>query len=169
VNEIDFTYFSARIISVPNYPDVANSAYAVSGPPAAGVRLTLTPRNKVMLTGAYTLPMDPGRGKLTIGATFTHTGSEVSNYIDSTLIGTPFASLSTIPATNLLDLNMNWNAIAGSPVDLSVFTTYVTNAKYYTTTPGLAQGTGCEVAGLGQPTMYGARLRYHVDNDGIAG
>jgi iron complex outermembrane receptor protein len=100
-------------------------------------------------------------GKVTIGLTFTHTDSEVSNYIDSTLVGSPFTALSIIPATNLLDLNLNWNSIEGSPIDLSIFATNVTNDQYYTTIPGLAQGTGFETAGLGQPTMYGARLRYH--------
>jgi iron complex outermembrane recepter protein len=31
---VGYTYLNARIISVANYPDVANSAYVVSGPPA---------------------------------------------------------------------------------------------------------------------------------------
>jgi iron complex outermembrane receptor protein len=158
---VGYTYLNARIISVPNFPAVANSAYVVSGPPAAGDRLTLTPKDKVTLTATYTLPIDPAIGKVTIGATFTHTDSEVANYIDNTLIGTPFTNLSILPPTNLLDLNLNWISIAGSPIDLSVFATNVTNDQYYTTIPGLAQGTGFETAGLGQPTMYGARLRYH--------
>ena len=165
---VGYAYLNARIISVPNYPDVANSAYVVSGPPEAGDRLTLTPKNKVTLSAAYTLPIDPAIGKVTISTTFTHTDSEIANYIDSTLIGTAFAGLSTIPASNLLDLNLNWNSIEGSPIDLSIFATNVTNDHYYTTIPGLAQGTGFEVAGLGQPTMYGARLRYHFGKDGGA-
>jgi iron complex outermembrane receptor protein len=158
---VGYTYLNARIISVPGYPDVANSAYVVSGPPAAGDRLTLTPKNKVSLTATYTLPIDPSNGKVTIGATFTHTDSALANYIDSTLTGTAFTGLSTLPATNILDLNLNWNSIEGSPVDLSIFATNVTDDQYYTTIPGLAQGTGFETAGLGQATMYGARLRYH--------
>jgi iron complex outermembrane recepter protein len=76
--------------------------------------------------------------------------------------------LSTIPATNLLDLKLKWSSIAGSPIDRSIFATNVTNDEYYTTIPGLAQGTGFEVVGLGQPTMYGARVRYHFGKDGSA-
>ena len=72
------------------------------------------------------------------------------------------ASLSYLPATDLLDLHASWNAIYGSPVDLSFFATNVTGQKYYVFTPGLGTaGFGFDTAELGQPTMFGVRLKYH--------
>jgi len=62
-----------------------------------------------------------------------------------------------MPATNLLNLNFNWNSIGGSPVDLAVFATNVTDEKYpincgcALSVPGL--GFSAQI--LGAPRMYG--------------
>lgn len=155
-----YTYLNARILSVPSFPTFSNSAYVVSGPPVAGDRLTLTPTNKATVTASYALPLNPSIGRVTVGTTYTYTSSVVTNYIDSKLVGTPFTGLSILPGYGLLDLNANWDSVAGTPIDLSLFATNVTGKQYYTFIPGLAQGTGFEVAGIGEPTMYGLRVRY---------
>jgi iron complex outermembrane receptor protein len=79
----------------------------------------------------------------------------------------PFAAirgLGTLPATGLLNLNMDWNSIAGTPVDLMLFATNVTNKEYNTFVPGIGFSTGFETAQLGQPRMYGMRLRMRFGN-----
>lgn len=65
-----------------------------------------------------------------------------------------------IKPINLVNANINWERIAGSPVDLSLFVTNLTKERYYTYVPGLMSGTGFETAILGESRMYGARLRY---------
>ena len=66
------------------------------------------------------------------------------------------------PATDLLDLNANWTNVLGRPVDASLFATNVTGQNYYVVCPGLGgAGLGFETLELGQPTMYGIRLKYH--------
>ena len=45
--------------------------------------------------------------------------------------------------------------------DVSAFVTSVTNEEYVTYVPGLFSTAGFEVATLGEPRMYGLRLRYN--------
>jgi iron complex outermembrane receptor protein len=92
---------------------------------------------------------------------FTHTDSQLTTYTyQNPIIMAEYGSnLGLIPGTNLLNLNLNWNAIAGSPVDVSLFATNVTQDHYYGFVPGLAT-SGAEFAVLGQPRMWGGRVRY---------
>jgi iron complex outermembrane receptor protein len=66
-----------------------------------------------------------------------------------------------VPSTDLLNLNLNWNAIAGGPVDVALFATNVTGKEYYSYIPGLGAGSGAEFGVLGEPRMYGARIKVH--------
>ncbi len=45
--------------------------------------------------------------------------------------------LGTIDARDLLNLNVSWEGIAGSSVDLSAFATNVTDEEYFQYVPGL--------------------------------
>ena len=67
-----------------------------------------------------------------------------------------------IGKSDLLNLNLNWNNVAGKPIDLSLFATNVTQKHYYIFIAGLGglNGAGNEFASLGEPRMFGARLRY---------
>ena len=64
-----------------------------------------------------------------------------------------------LPNRYVLNLNVNWNSIFESPVDLSFFGTNVMDKHYYQYINSLAT-TGLETANPGQPRMYGVRLRY---------
>ena len=44
------------------------------------------------------------------------------------------------------------------------FATNVTDKQYFTYIPGIGIATGFETAQLGQPRMYGARIRLHFGN-----
>jgi iron complex outermembrane receptor protein len=61
--------------------------------------------------------------------------------------------------TNLLNLNLAWESIANKPIDLLLFATNVTDEHYYTWYAGVGTSVGFETAQLGQPRMYGARIR----------
>ncbi len=50
--------------------------------------------------------------------------------------------------------------IGGSPVDMSIFATNVTDEEYQTYVTG-NWGTGFELGQVGPPRMYGMRLRYN--------
>ncbi|MFT3967530.1 MAG: TonB-dependent receptor [Sphingobium sp.] len=114
--------------------------------------LGLTPKNKYSITAGYTLPTPESVGTITFAATFSHQDSSLGN--TSSLPTTRW-----LPPQDNLNLNLNWNAVAGSPVDLALFATNVTKEKFYVYTTG--SSFGWDAAVLNQPRMWGARLKYH--------
>jgi iron complex outermembrane receptor protein len=48
-----------------------------------------------------------------------------------------------------------------TPVDASIFATNVLDEHYWTIVGGTFNATGFETRALGEPTMFGARLRYN--------
>ncbi|HEX7853082.1 MAG TPA: TonB-dependent receptor [Sphingobium sp.] len=163
-----YSHLDTKIRSIPDYLSQPAGPYILGGVPLPGDPLALAPKNKYTVTATYTLPLDESIGKISVGATFTHTDSMLSNYNDKQYVGTAgsdpatvalFQSMSYLAPTDLLNLNASWNSVAGSPVDLSFFMTNVTKEKYYTFLPGLSTTTGFEAANIGAPQMYGFRMR----------
>jgi iron complex outermembrane recepter protein len=168
---VGYTYLDTEILSVKNIVAPPGGLYVKSSSIAPGDPVELSPNNKVTFTAAYVLPLDDSIGKITVSSTFTHTDSQITNYGDCTVqsyaadgitsVPKAFANLCSIQATNLLDLNLNWEQVMGKPLDLSVFATNVTGDKYYTWLPGLAPAAGIETADIGEPTFYGVRVTIH--------
>jgi iron complex outermembrane receptor protein len=101
------------------------------------------------LTAAYTLPVSESVGDITVAATFSHTDDY---YLRQT----------RVEDYDLLNLNLNWGHVFGSPVDLALFGTNVTNAEYYTSnSDSLLGDIGFVNSVTGTPRMYGLRLRYN--------
>jgi iron complex outermembrane receptor protein len=159
--DLNYTYLNATIQRIngfttndPNY-QVATTSIALGSP------LALSPKNKASLTGNYTLPLPGNIGRIILGATFTHTDKQLTNYVyqNPATVAAIGKDYGFVPSTDLLNLNVNWNDVAGSPVDFSLFATNVTGKQYYQFIPGLA-ATGLEFGVLGEPRMYGARIRY---------
>ncbi|HEX7855800.1 MAG TPA: TonB-dependent receptor [Sphingobium sp.] len=164
-----YTYLNTKIQQVDTITVPATSPYIPAGQQRPGDPLALTPKNKFTITGTYTLPLDESIGRISFGATFTHTDSQLANYDDRVYQGTAFSSAADIAAirslsylqpTNLLNANIGWNGVAGTHADISLFATNLTKQKYYAYVPGLASGTGFETAVIGEPRMYGVRLKY---------
>ncbi|MCB2077009.1 MAG: TonB-dependent receptor, partial [Novosphingobium sp.] len=127
-----------------------------------GTVLPFAPKNRFTVTGTYTLPLDESLGELSVGATFTHTDKQFSSHSADAAFEAgviPFnASLS--PATDLLNLNLNWKDVAGAPIDFALYATNVTNEKYYVGSAGGLSTLGGDALILGAPRMYGARLKF---------
>jgi iron complex outermembrane receptor protein len=127
-----------------------------------GTKLLFAPKHRFTVTGTYTLPVSESIGEVSIGATFTHTDRQYQTHT----LDLPFAAgaipenYGLLPSTDLLNLNLNWKGIAGSPIDLSLFASNVTNEKYRVATAGGLPSTGGEFVLLGEPRMYGVRLKY---------
>jgi iron complex outermembrane recepter protein len=158
--DVNYTYLGTRIDKVTLAQTPPSSPYIAASPIAVGDPLALSPKNKVTVTGTYTLPLPSDIGSVSAGATFTHTGSMITNYVDSSAQNPAIVPLGTLPALNLLNLNLNWNSVAGTAADVAFFVTNVTDRQYYTYVPGLYGTVGFETAGLGTPRMYGVRVRY---------
>lgn len=124
-------------------------------PPTAnaviGGSLVLTPKNKYTITAAYSLPLNESVGRVTFAATFTHSDKS---------LGHATSVLRTLPSSDLLNLNLSWNAIAGMPVDLAVFATNITKEKFPVYIVGSYGTAGFDSYVLNQPRMYGLRVKY---------
>ena len=162
---VGYTYLHTRIDKIGDINSVIIPGYSVGASFKVGDQITLTPKNKAVVDASYQLPFVPvGMGKVNVGATFTHTDKQVANYTDGTAAGVAagFGAYAWLPATDLLDLHATWTNVFDKPFDISLFGTNVTGQKYFTYAPGLGTtGLGFETIELGQPTMYGVRLKYH--------
>jgi iron complex outermembrane receptor protein len=90
--------------------------------------LTFSPRNKLVLSANYTLPLAPEIGRVTVGSTHAYTDKQLATN------GTPYGVL---PEYSILNLNLDWTQIYSKPLDLTLFVTNVTNTKYTTCIGGL--------------------------------
>ncbi|MEW9853717.1 TonB-dependent receptor [Novosphingobium sp. M1R2S20] len=115
-----------------------------------GGDLPLSPKHRLTVTPSYTLPLDYSIGRVSISATYTYTAKQVA---------TNDSPYGVLPSSDLWNLNLNWNSVGGSPVDLAAFVTNLTNEKYPVFVGNSWLSTGSENLILGQPRMYGARLR----------
>lgn len=150
-------------------PDTSDQVYLIDSNIVPGDPLLQTPRNKFSVTASYTLPLSADVGEISFGATFTHTDKQRTNFVDRNFTGTVLGTdlqpitgdLGIVPAIDLLNLNFDWTSVAGSPFDLSIFATNVTNEKYYSYAIGTLPAVGLESVALGEPRMYGARIRFN--------
>jgi iron complex outermembrane receptor protein len=158
-----YTYLHTEIKSVPEelytYTD---PNFTLAAPFEPGDPEVLSPKHKFTVSANYTLPLDESIGQVSFGVAYTYRTKMLVNYIDRENPNPAIAAFSTLPSLGLLNLNFAWDSIAGSPIDLSLFATNVTKEKYYSYAAGLGSPeVGFETASVGEPRMYGLRLKYH--------
>ena len=152
--DVSYAYLNTKLQSftpppLPIYYARLDTAAQVGGP------LSLSPKNRVSLTGTYTLPLPTTVGSVSFGATFTHT--------DANRALSPQTSplLYEIPNVNDLNINADWRTVFNSPFDLAFFMTNVTD-EHHLLFPDGAWGTiGAEGGHPNLPRMYGFRVKYH--------
>ncbi|MBV1691832.1 TonB-dependent receptor [Novosphingobium sp. G106] len=176
--DLGYAYLDTELKSFvpPTIPPALSSVFAgftqnqiVGGP------LSLSPKHRVTLTGTYTLPVSEHLGRISLSATYVYTSAQYFSRADDAFV--PFldgtnsvqlrtaniplwdANLGRLPATNLVNLNLNWNEFLGQPIDLSAFVTNVTNQIYPVAT-GSTLSQGYETAIFGAPRMWGIRIKY---------
>jgi iron complex outermembrane receptor protein len=152
--DVGYSYLDTKLKSI-NVPAIdPNSPYASLQPTAvAGGVLSYSPKNRYTVTGTYTLPLASTVGKIAFGATFTHTDSQVASL--ATL-----AQYGVLPASNLLNVNVSWNSVAGRPLDLSFFMTNVANKAYPVAVASAYNSFGFETLIYNEPRIFGFRARY---------
>lgn len=151
-----YSYLNSKLVSEQAITIPAGGLY-VSGSLGAipGDPLPFTPKSKLSTTGTVYLPIPKTIGKLSFSATYTYTSSQFISR------ASPFG---TVQPTKLVDLNLDWKGIAGTPFDLSGFVTNVANKKYYTYINTIYLTTGVDSGIIAPPRMYGLRLRYAFRN-----
>jgi iron complex outermembrane recepter protein len=150
--DVGYTYLNTRLISfttppIPIYYASLTPATAVGGP------LPLSPKNRITVSGTYTLPLDESAGEISIGATFTHT--------DANEARSPSATPAyLVKASNHLNVNANWDRVMGSPIDLAFFMTNVTNESMIVFPSSSYFTFGGDGGHVNEPRMWGFRLKY---------
>jgi iron complex outermembrane receptor protein len=165
--DLGYAYLDAKVTggSVPTC-DNASFLCGAASFLLPGSILPYAPKHRLTIAANYTLPISADVGKISIGGTYTYTSTQYSGHANDAAFAAgkiPFnASLN--PATNLVTLNMNWSNVGGSPVDIGLFATNVTNEKYYLASGNSLATTGAESIVLGEPRMYGMRVKVHFGN-----
>jgi len=165
--ELGYAFLDAKVKSTSVGPCDSSAYNCVDGVfPLAGDVLTFAPRNRLTLTATYRLPLDEKLGRLSIGATFTHTDSQYASHSADHAFAAglvPYNS-SLLPATDLLNLNVNWSDVGGKPIDLALFVTNVTKQKYVTGAVNSLQSIGADYVIIGEPRMAGVRMKVRFGN-----
>jgi iron complex outermembrane recepter protein len=133
----------------------ANSRYDEYQSPTAGnlsgLPFTGGPRNQYSATGRYKLPVKDRLGKVSIAATYSWQAHV--QFSDRELGG-------IIPPHGLLDVRMDWNDVAGRPIDASFFMTNATDQVYIAGGTVVYSALGVNPVIYGEPRMWGFQLRY---------
>ncbi len=172
--QVGYTLLDTKLqsINLPTLP--AGSPYSVLIPTSVvGGPLALSPKNEFTATATVNLPVPRKVGKLSVGLTYVYTSSQYATRADDTLSWTvagksysvPSASVfgydpGLLPASNLVNLNVNWDHVMGRPLDLSFFMTNVTNAAIKTSVGNALGSAGFEDTFYAPPRMFGFRAKY---------
>jgi iron complex outermembrane receptor protein len=154
-----------------------------------GDSMPLTPEFGGNISANFTLPIPESAGKLEFSAMYRYATSFVVAASDTnsaaaaailartpsaptaacnaTCIATNTGNAAAIAATPVdrgsaisqLDLNLDWRNVGGQPIDLGFFVTNLTKQVTYSLVQPLFNSFGFDVRYLGQPRMFGARLK----------
>jgi len=156
-----YTFLRTKIREVPDLSGISDPNFIIAPSFHVGDSNPLSPRHKLTVSATYTLPLDESIGKVSFGAVLSYRSHMLVNYHDRENPDPSIAQFGTLPGLTLLNLNFNWESVAGMPVDLGLFATNVTKKKYYTFAPGLGSPqVGFETAVVGEPRMFGARAKF---------
>lgn len=123
-----------------------------------GSPFTYSPKHKLSLGADYTLPLDKSIGRITFGAVWVYQSKYINDGSVPQFVNGLHYGLT--PSTNLVNLNIDWKGVAGSPIDLALFATNVTKEKYNVAGTGAWLSAGVAEIQQNAPRFYGVRLRY---------
>ncbi len=150
--DLGYAYLNTKLQEFVT-PSLSNlGPYNPPASPTLGGDLPLSPHHRVTATATYRLPLDESIGRISFGGTFTYTARQ------ETQINSP-SPFRTLPSSKLVNLNFNWESVAGAPVDLALFVTNLTKEETYLNT-GNSWNNGYEAVVANVPRMYGLRLKY---------
>lgn len=152
---VSYSFLDTKLVSQDDPSARARAAGAIYTVPIAdvGESLPSAPDHTVVTTLNYRLPSALRIGDIDIGATYVYTGQ-------SRTCASSASPYNELPSFSLLNANIKWTRVFGSPVDLSLFGTNVLDKQYVTYVSGTYTGIGFDSRQVGQPRMFGARIRW---------
>jgi iron complex outermembrane receptor protein len=142
-NYLKTKLISRQAVSLPGYVVIPTAD--------VGGELPYSPKWSANIGGTVTLPLPASTGKVDMGASYRY---QASYQIQAASV-TPLRST----PVRQLDLNLDWHNVMNKPIDLAVFATNVTGQVNVITVNGLFGSFGFDGRQLGEPRMYGMRVR----------
>jgi iron complex outermembrane receptor protein len=121
-----------------------------------GRKLYQRPKFKYDISARYALPLSPALGDIAVAANW----SWMSKQGIVNPPGDPADPLKMRDSYGWLNLNVNWDSIAGHPVDASFFVTNALDKEVAYGQMTVADSIGTSTLRYLEPRMYGVRLRY---------
>lgn len=137
-------------------PAQVSSLQAPSVTTSEGEPLSLVPKNQVVASAAWFLPIPPEVGDMKLAVTYVYTD-------EMQAVGQDYSILAVLPQYELWNVNYSWDSIFGSNLDFSAFVTNLKDEEYITYIAG-TYNNGIESGAVGQPKMIGARIKYNFSN-----
>jgi len=149
INPID----SVELSGIYSYSNSRYDKYfsVLTNQDLSGLPFTGGPRNQYSATAKYTLPMDEQLGKISVAATYSW---QAHIQISDRELG------SILPPHGLLDLRVDWDNVAGRPIDAAFFMTNATDQVYLVGGTVVYDALGVNPVLYGEPRMWGFQLRY---------
>jgi iron complex outermembrane receptor protein len=151
-----YTYLSTKLVSTSTVTLPPGGYTQLELPSVVGGVLPFSPKNKFSANATYRLPVPENLGIVSLNAIFTYTSGQLV---------TQASPLATIPPYGLVNMNLTWNSIAGSSIDAELFASNIADRLYYNNvTQFFDTALGFESRYLGEPRMYGLRVRMRFGN-----
>jgi len=114
-------------------------------------------KNQFSISGTYDLPLSENVGKISISANYAYIGSR---YVSP--LSLPELEIgATLEAVGLLNGSIAWDGVMGTPVDLRVFVTNLTNKTYRIGNTNVYTSLNYQSSIYGEPRMYGLQTKVH--------
>jgi iron complex outermembrane receptor protein len=169
--DASYAYLQTKIKDIVDLRGIVSSLGLpfsdVRGLPVGGAIPNAMP-HKAVVSAKYTLPLDRSIGRLSFGGTFVYqsryravsdpfltngaTGPAVQPFVYASKFG-------VLPSSKMINLNVTWENVGGLPVDAGFFATNVTKEKTFLHA-NVQAANGFVSNIIGEPRMYGLRLRY---------
>ncbi len=161
-----YVYLNAKVKELVSVALPSDSPYRATGDIENGDNLPFTPKHSLQLGANYTLPFDESVGDVSVGVTYSYTSEQIVTYATHTpaLLAYFGRDIGVLQSRELVDASLNWRNIGGGPVDVGLFATNLTNAKYLTHLSNYTESLGFALGNLGVPRMYGARIKVSFGN-----
>ncbi|HMO68306.1 MAG TPA: TonB-dependent receptor, partial [Novosphingobium sp.] len=168
-----YAYLTTKITEIPTIADIVASL-----PPATlfnsftlprkGDPLNFAMKHKANVSVQLRLPLPESVGRISLGGTYVYQSkyravSDGCRAIPGVCAAGIGVGNGIIPSTEIINLNVNWENVAQLPVDAAFFVTNVTNTRYFTHVNDQLTRNFVS-AMLGEPRMFGVRLRYKFGN-----
>ena len=153
---VSYSFLDTELVSQEDRTADVRANGALTGVPIAveGDSLPFAADHTVVSTLTYRLPLDANIGNVDLGLTHVYTGKRRT-------AGSTETPYDMLPSFQLLNVNLNWTEVFGSTFDISLFGTNVLDEEYATYVSGTWGALGFESRQVGQPRMFGGRLRYN--------